>query len=151
MTNSFPNQYNLVCANSNYKSHVYSVNTLGSIFGTPVFGYLSDRIGRRSVLIFLLFVYLLSSLSPTLVKEFYTFMAFRFLNGLSTSVIYQIPFIMVMEIVAPAMRTWVNLVLCMSWAIGLCVLPLAAYLSRSWVWLNATAIAVAVGLIFMSR
>lgn len=99
----------------------------------------------------LLVMFIVSSMSPTLIKEYNTFIMMRIINAAATSVIFQIPYIMVLEMVGPQRRTFISVLVGVGWALGLCAIAPVAYLSRSWVGLNATSITVAVILVFLTK
>lgn len=63
------------------KGILSSIPFVGMIFGSHLWGYLADTIGRRrTILPTLLMAFLLSSLS-SLMKNFYLFVILRFFNG----------------------------------------------------------------------
>ena len=128
-----------------------ALSKAGSIFGTIVFSYMSDRVGRRITLIAILYTYLVSAvISPILTKNLYVFMAARFVSSMITPCVFQVPFIMVIEMVGTEHRAWVNVLTALPWAIGSSFLPLLVYMTKTWVWLNVMIVVPTVGLLFLA-
>lgn len=56
---------------------------IGTVVGSLIAGWPSDRFGRRAVLLSVAFAYVVSSLGSALAGTWLTFLAFRFLGGLA--------------------------------------------------------------------
>ncbi|XP_054162178.1 carcinine transporter-like [Oppia nitens] len=131
----------LVCDRSNYVSLTFNVASIGTLVGTPFFGWLSDKIGRRRTYQITLFVIIATILSPTILRDLTSFLIFRGFTGLIVPSFYQLPFIILVELVGPSYRTLMNSVACIGWVIGMCFVPLVAYLTRDWALLNGICVA----------
>ncbi|CAG2174633.1 unnamed protein product [Oppiella nova] len=127
---------NLFCDRSHYVNLILSVGNIGTIIGTPLFGWLSDKIGRKRTFQITVFVFIISSLSPTLLRDLNSFLIFRIINGFILPSFYQLPYIILIESVGPRSRTCMNSIACLAWVGGSCLLPLVAYLTRHWVTFN---------------
>ncbi|XP_013790153.2 solute carrier family 22 member 5-like [Limulus polyphemus] len=66
------------------------------------------------------------------VPSFTVFAVFRLIHGTLYPTLYQSPTIILVEMVAKKTRTKIVGVNCISWSIGMCILPLLAYLCRDW-------------------
>ncbi|CAN7988813.1 unnamed protein product [Ixodes hexagonus] len=129
-------QWNLVCDRSHFPSLVFTLSSVGSAVGTVFFGTLSDRIGRRYTFFMTVVVAILSGLSSILVTNFTAFSTLRAINASVMPQIFQLPYIILLELVGPAHRTMMLGVCCIAWTVGLCILPVLAYCVRSWILLG---------------
>lgn len=141
-------QWNLVCDRAHLPSLVFTLSSVGSAIGTVLLGMLSDRIGRKPAFIATVFVATVFGLSSILVTNFIAFTFLRFVNASVMPQIFQLPYIILLELVGPKQRTLMLGVSCVSWTVGLCILPLVAYLSRSWILLGLICSACAVPNLF---
>ncbi|NXL85039.1 S22AD protein, partial [Alectura lathami] len=78
-------EFDLVCDNKDLSDISQSVYMLGMFLGAMIFGPLSDRIGRRPVLVISIFLHGLFGVGIALVPHFYVYMAFRCVVGASVS------------------------------------------------------------------
>ncbi|CAL1269581.1 unnamed protein product, partial [Larinioides sclopetarius] len=97
---------------------------------------LNTRIGRRITFFITIIVTAISAISSVLMEDFTAFVIIKTINGSLMPSVFQLPYIIILEIVAPEVRTRMNGIVNISWTIGLCILPLLAYFSRSWVTLG---------------
>ncbi|CAN7988811.1 unnamed protein product [Ixodes hexagonus] len=132
-----PTQFGLVCSHSHLPSLVYSLCTVGSVIGTILFGLMADRLGRKITFIVIAIVAVTTSLGATLAGNFIAFAILRVIAAALDPQIEQIPYIIMLELVGPDQRTLIMGVSCLSWTLGMCLLPLVAYVSRTWVVLSA--------------
>ncbi|GFY52502.1 organic cation transporter 1 [Trichonephila inaurata madagascariensis] len=132
-------KFDLVCDKSHYPSLLLTLQNVGSLIGTPIYGILSDKFGRK--LLFLILAIIISSteIASVLVNDFMIFAVLRTINGSVLPSMFTSAFVLISEIVAPDMRAHMNGVINCSWTFGLCVLPLVAYFSRTWVILGAVS------------
>ncbi|XP_054715059.1 organic cation transporter 1-like [Uloborus diversus] len=126
-------QWDLVCDDYHYVSFVLLWWGLGTIIATPVYGALSDKIGRRLVFFVVAFVAAVSSVASVLVKDFTAFIILKTIHGFLKPSLFQLPFIIVLELVAPAKRTRMNGMSCIIWSVGAFFVPLIAYLTHGWI------------------
>ncbi|CAL1289266.1 unnamed protein product [Larinioides sclopetarius] len=137
-------KWNMVCGDSHYSSLALTLTNSGGAIGTFIYGALGDRIGRRPVFFIILTVTVITASASLLVTNFTAFLVLRTINGGLMSSLFQLPFVIVLEVVGPAKRGLANAVPNLSWAVGLSTLPLIAYLSRHWVILGFTCTSIAV-------
>ncbi|XP_035223439.1 carcinine transporter-like [Stegodyphus dumicola] len=129
-------EWDLVCGDYHYTKFIQTMFSVGSILGTPMYGALSDRIGRKITFFITIIVTAVSAIGSVLMKHFTAFIVLKTINGSLMPSVYQLPYIIVLEIVAPEVRTQMNGITNIAWTVGLCFLPLIAYLARSWVTLG---------------
>ncbi|XP_071041038.1 carcinine transporter-like [Parasteatoda tepidariorum] len=64
------------------------------------------------------------------------FLVLRIIIGSTMTCLYSLGYIIVLELVSPNIRSRINGVATNCWSLGLCLLPLLAYITRSWVYLS---------------
>ncbi|CAN7982285.1 unnamed protein product, partial [Ixodes pacificus] len=137
-------QWNLVCDRAYLPSLVFTLCSVSCAVGTVLLGMLSDRIGRRYMFFITVVVAVLSGLSSVLVTNFTAFATLRALNASVMPQMFQLPYIILLELVGPKQRTMMLGVSCIAWTVGLCILPLLAYVCRSWILLGLICSACAI-------
>ncbi|XP_010710633.1 solute carrier family 22 member 13-like isoform X2 [Meleagris gallopavo] len=78
-------EFDLVCDRKNLNDISQSIYMLGMFLGALIFGLLSDRFGRRPVLLISILLEGLFGLAIALVPHFYVYLAFRCVVGASVS------------------------------------------------------------------
>ena len=58
--------------------------------------------------------------------------------------VYQIPFVLLTELVGPEKRTMLGFWSAISWSLGIVILPGYAYLMRHWVYMNWVIVATGI-------
>ncbi|EEC08880.1 organic cation/carnitine transporter, putative, partial [Ixodes scapularis] len=129
-------QWDLVCDRSHLPSLVFTLTSVGSALGTLIFGGLSDRIGRRPAFFVTGIVAVIFGISSILGTNFIAFTVLRLVTATIMPQIFQLPYIILLELVGPKYRTSMLGIAWMAWTLGLCALPLAAYLCRTWILLG---------------
>lgn len=89
--NSF--QWNLVCDSSWWISTGDSAFMIGVMMGSMIFGYLSDKFGRKPTFIICLLIQLLSGVIVGIAPNFPTFVAFRAILGSTTSGVFIVAYV----------------------------------------------------------
>ncbi|XP_067002469.2 carcinine transporter [Anabrus simplex] len=136
ITSSIVIDFDLVCTHSIYPTlGLVALNT-GGPAGVYAFGWLSDRIGRRLSFFSCLTTLLVGSLLTPVAQDFWSWAAYRAIVGLTIPAIYQIPFIIALELVGPNYRSFVTVMMCIFYTVGLIILSGIAYLVRDWVTLS---------------
>ncbi|XP_044741732.1 carcinine transporter isoform X2 [Chrysoperla carnea] len=128
--------FNLVCDRAIYPTIGLAALNVGGPVGVYFFGVLNDRLGRRisffSCLATLIFGNCLTALSP----NFWCWASSRIIVGLTIPAVYQIPFIISLELVGPNYRSFVTVLTCLFYTCGLMLLAGVTYLVRNWVALS---------------
>ncbi|ROT64790.1 putative organic cation transporter protein isoform X2 [Penaeus vannamei] len=125
--------YDLVCERAIYPTVGLSVLNIGGIIGVYIFGTISDRFGRRVSFLVCLAVEQVFGLLTAFAPDFWSWIACRFMVGLTVPAIYQIPFIISLELVGPSYRSFVTVMTCLFYVGGMLLLAGVAYLVRNWV------------------
>nr|XP_037868083.1 organic cation transporter protein-like [Bombyx mori] len=109
-----------------------SMCMFGVLVGSIVFGFISDRYGRRPGVISSCLLQLITSSITPFCTNYWSFVVVRFGLGASTAGTMMSSFIFLMEIVGPAKRELLGCVYSMPLAIGYALMALMAYYLRSW-------------------
>ncbi|GIY05874.1 hypothetical protein CEXT_754771 [Caerostris extrusa] len=140
-------QFNLVCDKDHLPSLLLTLQNVGSLIGTPIYGILSDRYGRKILFFALAVVVSSTEIASVLVNDFIIFAILRAINGSVLPSMFTSAFILISEIVSPDMRAHMHGIINCSWTFGLCALALVAYLARSWVILGIVSAACGFGIL----
>ena len=70
-------EWNLVCDNRSLRATAQSVYMFGVLLGSYIFGFLSDRFGRKPVFLLSIILQFLSGLGAGMAPEYYSFILFR--------------------------------------------------------------------------
>ncbi|XP_022258884.1 carcinine transporter-like [Limulus polyphemus] len=124
--------WDLVCENNHLPSLIFTLALAGGSVATPIYGIMSDRIGRKLTFFICVLVTFVSGVISLVLPNFTAFAVFRFINGSLLPTIFQVPYIMLVEIVGKEKRTRLMGIACIGWTLGLCSLPLFAFIFRSW-------------------
>ncbi|KAI4498255.1 hypothetical protein M0802_006741 [Mischocyttarus mexicanus] len=138
ITSSIVIDFDLVCERAIYPTiGLVALNTGGPI-GVYLFGTLNDRIGRRLSFFTCLATLITGGFLTSISNSFWTWAATRMVVGLTIPAIYQIPFIISLELVGPNYRSFVTVMTCSFYTMGLCMLAGVTYLVRNWRFLAFT-------------
>ncbi|NXQ13552.1 S22A7 protein, partial [Peucedramus taeniatus] len=134
-TSTISTQWDLVCEQRGLNQAAATLFFIGVTLGAVVFGYLSDRFGRKSMLqLSLVCSVVFGMLSAASVS--YTMLAVtRTLTGVALSGLSLTVLPLGMEWVDVQHRTFTGILSSTFWSIGNMLLALAAYLVRDWHWL----------------
>ncbi|XP_042232985.1 carcinine transporter-like [Homarus americanus] len=127
--------YDLVCDKAIFPTVGLSVLNVGGIIGVYVFGTISRWLGRRISFLVCLGIEQVFGLITAFAPNFWAWLTCRFLVGLTVPAIYQIPFIISLELVGPSYRSFVTVMTCLFYVGGMLLLAGVAYLVRNWVYL----------------
>lgn len=112
----------------------------GAVTGAILFGYLTDRLGRRKLFLVTLAVYSLATAASALSWNFWSFALFRFITGLGIGGEYAAINSAVDELIPGKVRGTVDLIVNATFWVGAAIGSLA-----SWVLLNAGVAPVNLG------
>ncbi|KAJ1521414.1 hypothetical protein ONE63_003087 [Megalurothrips usitatus] len=126
-------EFNITCEENRWKlTLVGSVNFLGQLLGMPFSGLLSDRIGRRGLLMIVIPLSWLAGMARSFVTSYKLFIAFEFADAFFASGIYSACFILGMELVARRQRVVGSSLVASFYSLGCVFLGLVAYTQRDW-------------------
>ncbi|RNA19574.1 organic cation transporter isoform X1 [Brachionus plicatilis] len=139
-------EWNMVCDRSIFRSKVQSIYFIGYLVGSLVLGNLSDRYGRRPVMLLsfclMLFGFFGSTFGPQKIFGFtisYILYAIsRFLIACGTRGINETGYVLALELVGTKMRTYAGIGFENFFSFGQLILVLIAYFVRDWRQLSLT-------------
>uniref|UniRef100_A0A8C0B9T3 Solute carrier family 22 member 13 n=1 Tax=Buteo japonicus TaxID=224669 RepID=A0A8C0B9T3_9AVES len=125
-------EFDLVCDRKDLNDISQSIYMLGLFLGSMIFGPLSDRIGRRPVILISIFLQGLFGVGIAFVPHFYVYMAFRCVVGASVSGITMTILALATEWVGVSSRPKAVLISHCCFAIGQMILAGLSYGIRNW-------------------
>lgn len=126
-------KWDLVCDDDQLPSLILTLSNVGSVLGTLVFGFVSDRIGRRTAFFLNASLVAVAGTLSVLSPNFVVFAIARMLTGASMPSNFQLPFILVVEQVGAKPRSRLICLSWVLWTLGGCLLAVVAYLINDFV------------------
>ncbi|XP_074486056.1 solute carrier family 22 member 7-like [Sebastes fasciatus] len=125
-------EWDLVCSRKGMDKATATAFFIGVMCGAPLFGFLSDRYGRRPLLL----VSYMSSLMFAVLSAFSTsyvvFVIMRFFTGMSLAGISIISIVLNVEWFSINHRTFAGIIISMDWTIGNWILTGMSYYVNQW-------------------
>ncbi|KFO66175.1 Solute carrier family 22 member 13, partial [Corvus brachyrhynchos] len=141
-------EFDLVCDRKDLNNIAQAIYMAGLLLGSMIFGPLSDRIGRRPVILISVFLQGLFGLGIAFVPHFYVYMAFRCVVGASVSGITMTILALATEWIGASSRPKAVLTSHCCFAIGQMILAGLSYGIRNWRLLEITGSAPMFALFF---
>ncbi|XP_032872072.1 solute carrier family 22 member 6-A-like isoform X3 [Amblyraja radiata] len=129
-------EWDLVCERHALRHLVQSLYMAGVLAGSVVFGRLSDRYGRRTLLLWSHFQLAVSGTCGAFSTSFPLFCFWRFLTGMALSGISLNTLCLCLEWIPTKIRTSVATICSYTYTAGQLLLPGVAYLIRDYHWLQ---------------
>uniref|UniRef100_A0A4W6BVU5 Solute carrier family 22 member 6 n=1 Tax=Lates calcarifer TaxID=8187 RepID=A0A4W6BVU5_LATCA len=124
--------WDLVCSRKGMNKATATIFFIGVMVGAPLFGFLSDRFGRRPLLL----VSYLSSMMFAVLSAFSTsyimFVIMRFFTGMSLAGISIISIVLNVEWFSIHHRTFSGIIISLDWTLGNWLLVGIAYCINEW-------------------
>ncbi|XP_040891092.1 solute carrier family 22 member 7-like [Toxotes jaculatrix] len=134
-------EWDLVCDKRRVNKATATIFFMGVMLGAAVFGYLSDRFGRKRTLLLSYVTTTVFGFASAFSYNFTMFAVMRFFTGFGISGISIISIVLCIEWVDIKHRTAVGVLMSMDWSVSTAVLPVVAYFVNDWRYLTATATA----------
>ncbi|XP_067675030.1 organic cation transporter protein-like isoform X2 [Haliotis asinina] len=147
--NTVVTEFNMVCGTRGLLSLAESIQFAGLLFGSLVFGIISDLYGRKTSVLVAVVLHLGTGIGIALAPNYLVFVIIRFFNGAASITLFISPFVYVMEIVGPSKRTYAGVIIQFFWCFGIFLVGCLAYFIRDWHHLQLTItvpVAVLLGL-----
>ncbi|XP_074642198.1 organic cation transporter protein-like [Tubulanus polymorphus] len=125
-------EWNLVCDKLYLAKLVTTLYFLGVMVGGVIFGSLSDRYGRKPVLMFTLWMPALLGVALSFVQHLTLFILIRFVMGLLLQGMQAITCTLVLELSQKKHRTFAGTIMEVMWSVGGMYLAFICYLVRDW-------------------
>ncbi|XP_058163269.1 solute carrier family 22 member 16 [Dasypus novemcinctus] len=125
-------EWNLVCHQEWLAKMIQPTFMLGVLLGAVIFGYLSDRAGRRLILRCTSIGQFFLGIAVAFTLDYYSFMVTHFLLAMVASGYLVVMFVYVTEFIGMKARTWASIHVHSFFAIGIMVVALVGYLVKTW-------------------
>ncbi|CAH1131606.1 unnamed protein product [Ceutorhynchus assimilis] len=126
-------EYNLQCDNNLWKlTMVGTINNIGQFFGLMTSGFISDKYGRKVVLVWGLILCGICGCLRTFMPTYELFLVFEFLDAAFGSGSYICGFVLGVELVGPKKRILTGTLISSCYAIGEILIAIAAWNTKSW-------------------
>ncbi|CAG5056957.1 unnamed protein product [Parnassius apollo] len=130
--NTIVTEWDLVCSRSWMASFTQMVLQLGVLIGSIIFGFLSDRYGRKNTFLFSISVLIVFGFGIPFSPDYITFTVLRFFLGIATSGTMVVSFVLIMETAGPNFREILGCLFQIPFIIGHMTVPLFAFYFRRW-------------------
>uniref|UniRef100_A0A672ZTU5 Solute carrier family 22 member 6 n=1 Tax=Sphaeramia orbicularis TaxID=375764 RepID=A0A672ZTU5_9TELE len=135
-TSTILSDWNLVCDQRSLKQMGQTVYMGGVLVGALLFGCLSDKYGRRCLLLISHLLMAVSGTCAAFASSFSVFCLFRFGCGMALSGIGLNTFSLIVEWIPTRVRTVVGTITGYCYTVGQLNLAVIAYFIRDWRWLT---------------
>ncbi|XP_062559471.1 solute carrier family 22 member 4 [Armigeres subalbatus] len=127
------NDFNITCPHNDWKlTLVGTINNVGQFVALPIAGYISDRFGRRLVLLLSVAGSAIFGVIRSFASSYEMFIVLEFLDPLIGSTMYTTAFVLALELVGPKMRVTGNNIISCAFSFAEAGLGLLAMLLRNW-------------------
>merc|ERR1719361_552162 len=125
-------EWGLVCNRQYVAPLITTVYFCGVMLGGIIFGSLSDRYGRKYMMLVCLYTQCLIGVGLHFVRRLVVFIGLRFIQGIFIQGLQCVTYSMVMELFAPQYRALAGCVIEAFWATGVITLALIAKYVQHW-------------------
>jgi len=129
---SIVTDWTLVCDRLPLLSTIQGSYMGGVFVGCIVFGWASDKFGRRPTMLVAIVVQIASTIITAFSVNYMMFVFFRFLIAFSVSGVFECGFVLVTEICGLKFRMPFGILTQFPFGIGAALMPLIAYFVREW-------------------
>ncbi|XP_063173135.1 solute carrier family 22 member 6-A-like [Candoia aspera] len=135
-TSTIVTEWDLVCDFRSLQQLAQSIYMAGVLVGAIIFGGLSDKFGRKALLLWSCFQMAVSGSCTAFIPSFTAYCVFRFLTGMAVSGVGLNCVSLSVEWTPMRFRAMVSMVTGYSYSIGQFLLAGVAYAIRDWRWLQ---------------
>ncbi|CAH2325238.1 solute carrier family 22 member 6-A-like [Pelobates cultripes] len=129
-------EWDLVCSQKNKRQLAQSIYMAGVLVGAIILGGLSDRYGRRALLIWSYLQMAVSGICTAFSPNYIAYCVFRFLGGMALSGISLNTTALIVEWIPTKVRTITGTIAGYCYTVGQLLLAGLAYGIRDWRWLQ---------------
>lgn len=124
---------NWVCDKEFKVTEAFTFSRCGDIIGAVFFGYIGDKFGRfPSFYLSIVTLLVGRTLSIFFVNYNFIFNISLFLGNLSSLAVFQCVLTIAIEISKDKDRNFISMLQCISWTVGLCLLPFIFWIFKHW-------------------
>lgn len=132
IVSSVTTEWNLICDRTSLASLAQSIMQIGIIPGSVIFGYMSDRHGRKIASLLSLFCQVLAVAISAIVTEYWMFVVCRFVIGITVGGTIICTYVLIVELSGKSFRPYLVGLSEVSYVTGYMTLPIIAYFIRDW-------------------
>ncbi|ENN78004.1 organic cation transporter protein isoform X2 [Dendroctonus ponderosae] len=133
-------EYGLQCDNNLWKlTMVGTVNNIGQFFGLIISGIISDKYGRKFLLVWGMILCAVCGCAKAFMPTYEWFLTFEFLDAAFGSGSYICGFVLGAELVGPSKRVLTGTLISSCYAVGEILVALIAWLVKSWKYIVLTS------------
>ncbi|XP_026688577.1 organic cation transporter-like protein, partial [Diaphorina citri] len=126
-------QFDLHCNENKWKlTAVGTLSIVARILGMPLTAFVSDRFGRRYVIIFGTILSCLFGTLRALSPNYETFLAFELLDAFFAAGFYHCAVVLGVELISPSKRIWATIIINCAYTVGDIFLGTVGYYFRYW-------------------
>uniref|UniRef100_A0A4W5K8D0 Solute carrier family 22 member 6 n=1 Tax=Hucho hucho TaxID=62062 RepID=A0A4W5K8D0_9TELE len=125
-------EWDLVCDQKGQNKATTTIFFIGVMFGAMTFGSLSDRFGRKTMLLVSYISGMLFGFASAFSTSFIMFAVLRFFTGFGITGIVIVSSVLSVEWVDIEHRKLVGVIDSLSWTFGYCMIPAIAYCVTDW-------------------
>uniref|UniRef100_A0A8C1YJ35 Si:dkey-119m7.4 n=1 Tax=Cyprinus carpio TaxID=7962 RepID=A0A8C1YJ35_CYPCA len=125
-------EWDLVCENATLNNIGSSIYMFGLLVGAVLFGALSDKYGRRMIILIGLAVQAIFGVGVAFAPNFYIYVLLRFVVGMTISAVIMNAFVLGTEWTGPKKRMLAGVITDYFFGFGYILLAGVAYLIRDW-------------------
>ncbi|XP_061189312.1 organic cation transporter protein-like [Saccostrea echinata] len=129
---TFTSEQNLVCDDAILVSHSRMVFYFGVLVGDVVFGWSSDRVGRKISMYIGFLLLIVSAFAVSWAPEIISFTVLEFIIGATNHGAFLCTNVLGQELVGPSKRKYTGTIQHMFFSLGLVYQTVVYYLSRDW-------------------
>ncbi|KAF0767385.1 solute carrier family 22 member 21-like [Aphis craccivora] len=127
------NDFGIMCEENKWKlSMVGTINSIGQFVGIPLAGFISDKYGRKFILIIGSVSSAIFGTSRSFTTDYYSFLLFELLDSISSSGVYAATFVLGLELVSPKSRVTISTLMGCFYPMGAVIMGFAAYMILDW-------------------
>ncbi|KAI5710842.1 hypothetical protein M8J76_014170 [Diaphorina citri] len=126
-------EFDLHCNENKWKlTAVGTLSIVARILGMPLTAFVSDRFGRRYVIIFGTILSCLFGTLRALSPNYETFLAFELLDAFFAAGFYHCAVVLGVELISPSKRIWATIIINCAYTVGDIFLGTVGYYFRYW-------------------
>uniref|UniRef100_A0A8R1XRF6 MFS domain-containing protein n=1 Tax=Onchocerca volvulus TaxID=6282 RepID=A0A8R1XRF6_ONCVO len=125
-------EYQLLCVNPFIQEAGFSIFSAGALFVVPIASHLSDRYGRRRILLISMYLSVIFNFIIAFSPNYAIFILLRFLGGAAADTYLTIGSILCCETVAGSFREWTSLFGVTSWLLGYLYVGVLELFIKDW-------------------
>ena len=126
-------EWQLVCGNKGMRATAQSVFMIGVLIGSYLFGYISDKLGRKLSFFVSVVIMAVFGIASGLVPDYWSFIILRCVVGATTSGVFLVAYVLAMEMVGPKYRVVAGTLCQYYYTLGYLIMAVVAYLlNHNW-------------------